>query len=538
MELSVIIVSYNVRDFLEQCLLSVQKASESIDCEIFVVDNNSADGSCSMVANGFPEVRLIMNHDNKGFSAANNQALKLAAGRFILLLNPDTIVEEDTFKRCISFMESHPDAGAAGVRMIDGKGRILPESKRALPTPKTAFFKISGLSYIFPKSRLFNSYYLGHLDSYETTRADIISGAFMFLRREAVIRTGLLDEDFFMYGEDIDYSYRLKKAGFNNYYYPEIKIIHYKGESTKKENLNVMIFFYKAMNIFVRKHFTNGSFKSFAFMIHLAIFFMAGLSMFKKILKRFFLPVIDGILIYLIYLIATNFWESYKFGEDYTYPLTFTHILLPVYTVIILLSIEFISGFRIPSKIPDSIKGIFAGTIIILIIYAMLPLDLRFSRAIILIGGLVSFLVIPSFRLLISLIFPEIAENPLLRNRKTVIVSAPRGYERVKELLSDSGSRNRIAGRVSISNDDMQEEVLGNIEQIREVIRVNRIREVIFTTRELNASQIIDTMHLISDLKITIRIASKDEKYILGSRYVKKGDAILFARWPLFRKKS
>jgi GT2 family glycosyltransferase len=198
MDLSVIIVSYNVRHFLEQSILSVKRAAENIDCEIFVVDNNSADGSCSMVASRFPQIKLIMNQDNRGFSAANNQALTLHADG-LLLLNPDTIVGEDTLQKCISFMDDHPEAGAVGVRMINGKGRFLPESKRALPTPETAFFKMTGLSCIFPKSSFFNRYYLGHLDSMSISEADIISGAFMFLRREAVIKTGLLDEDFFMY---------------------------------------------------------------------------------------------------------------------------------------------------------------------------------------------------------------------------------------------------------------------------------------------------------------------------------------------------
>ena len=165
MDLSVIIVNYNVRHFLEQCLHSVRKASENTDCEIFVVDNNSADGSCSMVIRHFPEVRLIRNLHNAGFSAANNQAIRLSTGKFILLLNPDTLVEEDTFTRCLTFMKGHPDAGALGVKMINGNGKLLPESKRALPTPGTAFFKMSGLSILFPRSRLFNRYYLGHLDS-------------------------------------------------------------------------------------------------------------------------------------------------------------------------------------------------------------------------------------------------------------------------------------------------------------------------------------------------------------------------------------
>lgn len=288
MDLSVIIVSYNVRNFLEKCLISVRKASENLDCEIFVVDNKSTDGSCSMVEAEFPEVKLIKNPVNRGYSSANNQALKTASGRYVLLLNPDTIVQENTFRSCISFMDSHPDAGATGVRMINGKGKFLPESKRALPTPGTAFFKMSGLSYLFPKSRLFNRYNLGHLDSMQISKADVISGAFMFLRAEAVAKTGLLDEEFFMYGEDIDYSYRLLKAGYNNYYFPDAEIIHFKGESTKKENIKAVVNFYKAMAIYVRKHYTSGNMKVSALFIQIAIFLGGTLSMLKNLIRNLF----------------------------------------------------------------------------------------------------------------------------------------------------------------------------------------------------------------------------------------------------------
>ena len=435
MELSVIIVSYNVRHFLEQCLLSVCKASKNIDCEVFVVDNNSADGSCSMVSSEFPGVRLIMNRVNRGFSAANNQALKLASGRFILLLNPDTIVEEDTFNKCILFMESHPDAGAVGVRMINGKGRFLPESKRGIPDPKTAFFKMIGLSYLFPKSEQLNRYYLGHLDNRKTTKAEIISGAFMFLRRQAVLKTGFLDEDFFMYGEDVDYSYRILQAGFSNYYFPETKIIHFKGESTRKEDLNVFIAFYRAMMIFVRKHLNKGKSKGFIIPIQIAIVFRAVLSLIKQSLKRMSLAVL-------------RLW-----------------------------------------------------------------------------------------RFLVSSVFPEIAGNASAKARNTIIVADTEGYSKVMQLISSTGAGNRVAGRVSLDQDDMKEEVLGNIEQLREVIRINRIREVIFTTGKMAASQIIDSMHLISDYKVTIRIASAGENYIVGSRYVNSKDDPVCLNRPAFRKR-
>jgi GT2 family glycosyltransferase len=238
MKLSVIIVNYNVKYFLEQCLFSVKKALEGIESEIFVVDNNSVDGSCQMIKEKFVDIKLIENDENEGFSYANNQAIRMATGEYILLLNPDTVVEERTFAKCIKFMEGHPEAGGLGVKMIDGKGNFLPESKRALPTPLVAFFKIFGISKLFPGSKLFNKYHLGYLDPGKTHEIDVLPGAFMFLTKDALDKIGLLDEDFFMYGEDIDLSYRLLLGGFKNYYFPETTIIHYKGESTKKGSLN------------------------------------------------------------------------------------------------------------------------------------------------------------------------------------------------------------------------------------------------------------------------------------------------------------
>ncbi|MCC6685243.1 MAG: glycosyltransferase family 2 protein, partial [Bacteroidia bacterium] len=232
MKLSVIIVNYNVKHFLEQALHSVRKACAGIDAEVWVVDNRSVDGSVEMVQQKFPEVKLIANRENLGFSKANNQAILQSGGQYVLLLNPDTVVEEDTFNKVIAFMDRTPDAGSVGVKMIDGKGNFLPESKRGLPTPKVAFYKIFGLSKLFPRSHKFGRYHLGYLSENETHAVDVLAGAFMMLRKKALDETGLLDETFFMYGEDIDLSYRITKAGYKNYYFPETTIIHYKGEST------------------------------------------------------------------------------------------------------------------------------------------------------------------------------------------------------------------------------------------------------------------------------------------------------------------
>ena len=259
MKLSVIIVNYNVKFFLEQCIISAKKAAEKTTAEIIVVDNNSVDGSIEMMHEKFPDIVLIANKDNVGFSKANNQGMRIAKGEHVLLLNPDTVVEEDTFEKCVQFMDDHPDAGGLGVKMVDGKGNFLPESKRGLPTPAVAFYKIFGLSVLFPKSKKFGQYHLGFLDKEETHKVDILAGAFMLMRKSVLDKIGLLDEDFFMYGEDIDLSWRIKLGGYENYYYPGTRIIHYKGESTKKSSINYVFVFYNAMIIFAKKHFSKSN---------------------------------------------------------------------------------------------------------------------------------------------------------------------------------------------------------------------------------------------------------------------------------------
>ena len=301
MILSVIIVNYNVRYFLEQCLFSVRKALLNLEIEVFVVDNNSVDGSCQMVREKFPDVKIIENKKNYGFSYANNQAIRLSSGKYVLLLNPDTVVQEDTFRHVITFMETHPEAGGLGIKMIDGKGNYLPESKRSLPTPVVAFYKIFGLSRLFPGSKTFNRYHLGFLNPEEMHEVEVLAGAFMLLRKSALDKVGLLDEDYFMYGEDIDISYRLLKGGYKNYYYPGTAIIHYKGESTRKSSINYVQVFYRAMIIFARKHFTHKNASIFSMLINLAIYFRAFTAIMSRLVKIAFLPVCDAIIIFTGY---------------------------------------------------------------------------------------------------------------------------------------------------------------------------------------------------------------------------------------------
>jgi GT2 family glycosyltransferase len=252
MQLSVIILNYNVRHFLELCVLSVQNAIENIDAEIIVIDNNSQDDSCIMMKQRFSNVKLIENKENSGFPKGNNIGVAVAQGEYICILNPDTVVAEDTFTKVLAFAKKQNDLGIVGVKLIDGTGNFLPESKRGIPTPFVAFTKIMGLYKIFPKT--FGEYYAQHLSENETGKVEILVGAFMLMKRELYNGIGGFDENCFMYSDDIDLSYMALKKGKSNYYFHETSVIHYKGESTVKNGI-YMKRNQQAMNFFYKKHF-------------------------------------------------------------------------------------------------------------------------------------------------------------------------------------------------------------------------------------------------------------------------------------------
>ena len=275
MKLSIVIVNYNVRPYLEQCLQSVQKALEGIEGEVFVVDNHSSDDSVEVVRNSYPWVHLIANDENMGFARANNLAIRQSEGEYVLLLNPDTVVESDTLRQVLQFMSDHPQAGGAGVMMHNADGTLAPESRRAVPTPWVACLKMLGIT---------RRYYMSHLPWDKPARIEVISGAFCFLRRKALDQVGLLDEDFFMYGEDIDLSYRLLKGGWESWYVPA-SIIHYKGRSTQKSDFRYVHVFYQAMLIFFRKHYSHLSL-IYTLPIKAAIYFRASIALTDILRKK------------------------------------------------------------------------------------------------------------------------------------------------------------------------------------------------------------------------------------------------------------
>ncbi len=542
MKLSVIIVNYNVRHFLEQCLHSVFKSIGEINAEVFVVDNNSVDGSCHIIREKFPQARLIENKKNTGFSVANNQAIRVASGQYVLLLNPDTVVEEDTFSKVIAFMDQHPEAGGLGVKMIDGKGRFLPESKRGLPTPWVAFYKIFGISTLFPRSKRFGRYHLSYLNKDETHEVDILCGAFMLLRKETLEKTGLLDETFFMYGEDIDLSYRITKAGYKNYYFAGTTIIHYKGESTKKGSINYVKMFYNAMLIFSGKHFSSGNYRIYSLFIHLAIYFRAFIAVVQRIIRRIYLPVLDFLLMFAGFLLIVPLWERIMFEPGH-FPSIFFQWAIPAYILTWLAGIQFSGGYRKPVSLLRISRGLLWGTIAILLAYSLIDEDYRFSRAVILFGAAWAILTLPLMRLIFSKLKISGFELDIESQKKVAIVGNPQEVKRIKDLLHQTPVNPLVVGSISVKQNEQGDDLLGHVGQIRDIIGINNIEEIIFCAGSLSSGEIIRTMLDLSSLDIAYKIAPPESFSIIGSNSIHTaGDLYLvdvnaISRKPNRRKK-
>ncbi|MDX1685193.1 MAG: glycosyltransferase, partial [Saprospiraceae bacterium] len=394
MKLSIVIVNYNVKYFLEQSLRSVYRSNFHYDYEVIVVDNDSDDGSMEMVEKSFPDVIRIRNSENLGFSKANNQGIRIARGQYILLLNPDTILSENTLKIAVDRMDENKRIGGLGVRMIDGGGHFLPESKRGLPTPFVAFCKAFGLSRLFPRSRTFNYYHLGHIPQNRSSEVDVLSGAFMMIRRSVIDEIGGLDESFFMYGEDIDLSYRIQKAGYINWYEAETSIVHFKGESTKRGSLNYVRVFYKAMIIFANKHFVGKGAMYISIFYKLAVVFRAALALGYSVSKRIVPIVADGAIIFLGLQYITGIWARYYFGDpDYysTVPLVSHHI---IYTLVWLSTLYLGGAYDRYFKLKNLWRSLLLGTIILLVAFSLVSSDWRPSRAIVVLGAIWSVLAL------------------------------------------------------------------------------------------------------------------------------------------------
>jgi GT2 family glycosyltransferase len=525
LKLSIVIVNYNVQHFLEQCLHSVFAAINNVESEVWVVDNNSVDGSVEMVKEKFPQVKLIASKENLGFSKGNNLAIRKSIGEYVLLLNPDTLVEEDTFEKVVNFMDKTPNSGGLGVKMVDGKGIFLPESKRSLPTPTVAFHKISGLSSLFPKSKKFGKYHCGYLDKNENHEIDILSGAFMLMRKEALDKVGLLDEAFFMYGEDIDLSYRLIKGGYKNYYFSDTRIIHYKGESTKKSSVNYVFVFYNAMIIFAKKHFSQKNASLFSFLINIAIYLRAGVAITNRCLKKSILPIMDAGLLFTGILGFKSLWENHKGWE---YPEAYLYYEIPAIILIMLTVVAFFGGYRKKIKLGKVLNGAVIGSIIILIIYSLIDEKFRFSRAITIFSTIWSVFALSITRLIAH--FIKFGDFEIDSNsRKNIgIVGMTEELERVKDILekSDFSPQNFI--NISSKQDTDSKNSVGSVDQLEEIIQIHKLDEVIFCAKDLSANQIIGSMESLSSRETEFKIAPPESLFILGSSSINSPGELYF----------
>ena len=501
MKLSVIILNYNVQHFLEQTLLAAQKAANyaSFPCELIVVDNNSSDGSVEMVRRRFPDIQLMAREDNPGFATGNNYGIKLAKGEYCLLLNPDTVVAEDTFEQIIAFADAHPDCGGLGVKMVDGQGIFLPESKRGLPTPMVSLYKMLGLSRLFSQSKTFNHYHLGYLSEDETHEIEILSGAFMLLRTSVLDEIGLLDETFFMYGEDVDLSYRIIKAGHKNYYFAGTQIIHYKGESTKKGSLNYVRIFYNAMIIFAQKHFAGGNSKLYTSLIRLGIYVRAMLAILARWISRLLPVVTDVAVLFTGLFLLKDFWATNVIGSPNYYSDEFLLVNVPLYILLWLSSIFFSGGFDRPFRSWKLIRGILFGTLIISAVYGFLDETYRFSRALILLGSIWAMLTLPIVH---WFFFSKLGKNDQSTrgvSNKIAIVGGLAESQRVQNLLNNTGLQFELIGLIDPNHSTplipiTNKNRLGQLSELSQFIELYNLNEIIFCAQDVPYQSIIDAI--------------------------------------------
>lgn len=521
MKLSVIIVNYNVRVFLENALVSACKAMNGIEGEVIVVDNASDDGSVEMVRQKFPRVTLLPNKTNTGFAAANNLAMKQSSGEYILLLNPDTIVQEDTFRVMIDFLEQHPKTGLAGCKILNPDGTLQLACRRSFPTPWVAFTKIIGLSALFPHSRLFSKYNLEYLDPDLSYEVDAVSGSFMFLRRNVLDEVGGLDEQFFMYGEDLDWCYRITQAGWDVHYVHSTQIIHYKGQSARRSDIDEVKHFYQSMRVFVQKHFKRGIVTDF--ILRAGIAAREWIASLARIRKPLGAAILDLLCIDASFLLAELIW----FGELFRFPLYAYQVILTVPWIIVALTMQSL-GIYTNRKL--SISRAAGAVVIGYILLSALTFFFKqyaFSRMMVLISGGVSFIVLPGWRLVARTMFrsPERKEKSLF-GRRTVIVGAHGSGQAVLHKLRariDDGYD--VVGFIDLNRKRVGEkvagvEILGSIDNIGKVIEEQKATEVIFSTDVLSYADILSVIGRTRARSVNFRLVPNSLEVIIGKTHI------------------
>ena len=526
-QLSVIVVNYNVRDFLHHALISLRKAMKGIRGEIIVVDNASDDGSVEMIRRRFPSVILIASRTNLGFARANNMALQRARGKYFLLINPDTLVQEDTLRVMIRFFEENRDVGLAGCKILNPDGSFQLACRRSFPTPWVGFTKMSGLSALFPHSRLFGKYNLTYLSPDETYEIDAVSGSFMMVRREVYEQVGGLDEEFFMYGEDLDWCYRIQQAGWKNYYVHSTQIIHYKGESTKRSNLDEIKTFYQAMHLFVMKHLSRSHI--FAWLLRFAISVSSRVAMLRAFLRPLGIALIDFVLVDVSLMLAELIW----FGTMFRLP---SHAYPIVYTVpgVIVAASLYAAGVYTHRRM--SVARTAVATLLSFVVLSALVFffkDYGFSRGVIIISGMLSILLLPLWRLSLRLSGRSTSEGrKSIFGRRTLIVGTDRsGQELLRRLRSRVSDGYEVLGFVDVNRRRVGEKVaglpiVGSTDNIGKVIQDLKISDVIFSTQVLSYADILSVIGRTREQSVNFHLVPSTMEVIIGKGSVDSLDEL------------
>jgi O-antigen biosynthesis protein len=521
MQVSVIIVNYNVRAFLENCLHSVKKAMSGINAEIFVVDNASDDGSVEMVKENFPDVNLITNDKNLGFAAANNIALQESSGEYLLLLNPDTILQEDTLSVMIEFLDKNDSVGLAGCKILNPDGTLQLACRRSFPTPWVAFTKIIGLSALFPRTRLFGKYNLEYFDPDRSYEVDAVSGSFMFVRRKAYEQAGKLDEQYFMYGEDLDWCYRIKKSGWKIYYISETKVIHYKGESVRRSDIDEVKLFYEAMRLFVGKHFSKGIISDWFLRMGIAI--RESVASISKIIRQLKAVIFDILFVNASLFLAEYIW----FGKMFHFP-AYAYPVIVVFPPLVVLSSMYFFGVYTKRKL--SVTHAFGSVIFGYLILSTLTFFFKqygFSRMVVAISGILNFFFLPGWRLIARSIFKSFGQHqPSLFGRRTLIVGIGKsGQELLRKLRSRVTDGYEIIGFVDLTRKNIGEkiagvEILGSIDNIGKVIEENKASEVIFSSDSLPYTDILTVIGRSGNRSVNFRLVPNSMDVIIGKTHI------------------
>lgn len=512
MELSIVIVNYNVKEFLTQCLDSIFKSQTQYNYEVIVVDNSSRDSGRDEICSTFKDITWIDNSENVGFGRANNQGFSRAKGVYTLILNPDTVLQEDTLEKCISYLLAHPEVGGLGIKGLDGSGQFLPESKRALPTPLVALWKITGLSAIFPKSSVFARYHLGHLSPEKNHEVDILVGCFMMVPTQLLLSVGGFDPQYFMYGEDIDLSYELQKTGHKNIYFSDSQIIHYKGESTKRGSLNYVRMFYKAMVLFAKKQFTGSSAAAYSLLIYSGIYLRATLAIVARLGKSTFTPLLDAAVLFAVLNTIKSYWEqNHRFINGGSYPDLYTYTIQGSYVLVWLFGL-WLSGVYFKNNRPIvMVRSMIVTTLFIGFTYGLLPDELRFSRALLLLGALGGLSAMLGWRAVLSVLSGKPMFEGATKQPRILFFGSKYSKGALDDILHSSGIIPSFYWEEipNFNNDDW-------LLKLQALVRLHRINELIVDVSEVSNTRLISILTSLGE-QTSVKSLMPEQKFIIGS---------------------